>query len=63
MSGIWHPFTQHALAPEPPLIARGEDAWLITEDGRRILDGISSWWVTTHGHNHPRIMAAIREQT
>ena len=63
MSGIWHPFTQHALAPPPPLIARGEGAWLITDDGRRILDGISSWWVTSHGHNHPRIMAAIRAQT
>ena len=63
MSGIWHPFTQHALAPPPPLIARGEGALLITEDGRRILDGISSWWVTAHGHNHPRIMAAIRAQT
>jgi adenosylmethionine-8-amino-7-oxononanoate aminotransferase len=63
MSAIWHPFTQHALAPPPPVIARGEGAWLVTEDGRRILDGISSWWVTTHGHNHPRIMAAIRAQT
>jgi adenosylmethionine-8-amino-7-oxononanoate aminotransferase len=60
---VWHPFTQHALAPPPPVIARGEGAWLITQDGRRILDGISSWWVTAHGHNHPRIMAAIREQT
>ena len=63
MSNVWHPFTQHALAPPPPVIARGEGAWLITDDKRRILDGISSWWVTTHGHNHPRIMAAIREQT
>jgi adenosylmethionine-8-amino-7-oxononanoate aminotransferase len=63
MSAIWHPFTQHALAPPLPMIARGEGAWLIAEDGRRILDGISSWWVTTHGHNHPRIMAAIRAQT
>ena len=63
MSSVWHPFTQHALAPPPPLIARGEGAWLITDDGRRILDGISSWWVTAHGHNHPRIMAAIRAQT
>jgi len=62
MSSVWHPFTQHALAPPPPLIARGEGAWLITDDGRRILDGISSWWVTAHGHNHPRIMAAIRAQ-
>jgi adenosylmethionine-8-amino-7-oxononanoate aminotransferase len=63
MSGVWHPFTQHALAPPPPVIARGEGAGLITDDKRRILDGISSWWVTTHGHNHPRIMAAIRAQT
>jgi adenosylmethionine-8-amino-7-oxononanoate aminotransferase len=63
MSTVWHPFTQHALAPPPPVIERGEGAWLVTDDGRAILDGISSWWVTTHGHNHPRIMAAIRAQT
>jgi len=63
VSGIWHPFTQHALAPAPLPVAKGEGAWLILNDGRRILDGISSWWVTTHGHNHPRLMAAIREQT
>jgi adenosylmethionine-8-amino-7-oxononanoate aminotransferase len=63
LNRVWHPFTQHALQPPPPSIARGEGAWLTTEDGRRLLDGISSWWVTTHGHNHPRIMTAIREQT
>jgi adenosylmethionine-8-amino-7-oxononanoate aminotransferase len=63
LSRVWHPFTQHALAPEPPVIAAGEGAWLSTADGRRILDGISSWWVTTHGHNHPVLMAAIRQQT
>ena len=63
MSTVWHPFTQHALAPPPPVIERGEGAWLVRDDGRHILDGISSWWVTTHGHNHPRIMAAIRAQT
>src|SRR4029453_8294484 len=36
---------------------------LETADGRRIIDAISSWWVTTHGHRHPRIMRAIAEQT
>lgn len=35
---------------------------LYTSDGRRIVDAISSWWVTTHGHCHPRIVAAIAEQ-
>ena len=61
-SPVWHPFTQHALGPAPSLIARGEGAWLETADGTRILDAISSWWVITHGHRHPRIVAAIKTQ-
>lgn len=60
-SAVWRPFTQHAVEPEPPLIARSEGAWLHAADGRAILDAISSWWVTTHGHRQPKIMAAIRE--
>jgi adenosylmethionine-8-amino-7-oxononanoate aminotransferase len=43
-------------------IARAEGAWLETADGARIFDGISSWWVVTHGHNHPRIVSAIQKQ-
>ena len=62
-SRIWHPFTQHGLREPIPLVTRAEGAALFTADGRRIIDGISSWWVTTHGHCHPRIMAAIAEQT
>lgn len=61
-SPVWHPFTQHGLEAPIPLIARAEGAALYTRDGRRIIDAISSWWVTTHGHGHPRIMAAIAEQ-
>ncbi|HML42976.1 adenosylmethionine--8-amino-7-oxononanoate transaminase [Hyphomicrobium zavarzinii] len=61
-STVWHPFTQHGAEPNATMIARGEGAWLETEDGRRILDGISSWWVVTHGHRHPAIVAAIHEQ-
>lgn len=61
-SPVWHPFTQHALQPDATLIDRGEGAWLTTPDGRRILDGISSWWVVTHGHRHPAIVAAIKAQ-
>jgi adenosylmethionine-8-amino-7-oxononanoate aminotransferase len=62
MSAIWHPFTQHGLNEPIPLVERAEGAALYTRDGRRVIDGISSWWVTTHGHNHPRIVAAIRDQ-
>lgn len=62
-SPVWHPFHQHGLEEDIPLVTRGEGAVLYTADGRRVIDAISSWWVTTHGHNHPRIMAAVREQT
>ena len=59
---IWHPFTQHGLGEPIPEIARAAGASLWTRDGARIVDAISSWWVTTHGHCHPRIAAAIGEQ-
>jgi adenosylmethionine-8-amino-7-oxononanoate aminotransferase len=62
-SPVWHPFHQHGLEEPIPLVTHGEGAALFTADGRRVIDGISSWWVTTHGHCHPRIMAAIRAQT
>ena len=59
---IWHPFTQEALDPAPLRIARAQGAYLYTEDGRRLIDGISSWWVSIHGHCHPAIVSAIAEQ-
>ena len=62
-SPVWHAFTQHGLNEDIPMIARAEGAALFGADGRRYVDAISSWWVTTHGHCNPRIMAAIREQT
>jgi adenosylmethionine-8-amino-7-oxononanoate aminotransferase len=49
-------------APAPLPIVRGEGAYLYTEDGRRLLDGISSWWVNIHGHSHPRLNAALAVQ-
>lgn len=61
-SPVWHPFTQHGLEPAMLPIARAEGAWLESTDGRRIFDGISSWWVITHGHRHPKIIRAIAEQ-
>jgi adenosylmethionine---8-amino-7-oxononanoate aminotransferase len=60
---IWHPFTQEALDPPPIRIVKAEGVYLYTDDGRRLIDGISSWWVNPHGHGHPAIMAAIVEQT
>lgn len=59
---IWHPFTSLKDAPEPILIERGEGIYLITPDGRKIMDAISSWWVNLHGHSHPVIADAVAEQ-
>jgi len=61
-SPVWHPFTQHGLEEPIPLVTYAEGAALFTDGGRRVVDAISSWWVTTHGHAHPRIAAAIAEQ-
>ena len=61
---LWHPCTQmhdHQTVPMVP-IARGEGAWLIGTDGRRYLDGISSWWTNLFGHANPRLAAALAEQ-
>jgi adenosylmethionine---8-amino-7-oxononanoate aminotransferase len=61
---LWHPFTQQrGWAEEHPVIVeRGEGTDLIDVDGRRYIDGVSSLWCTVHGHRHPRIDAAVRDQ-
>ncbi|HOI52065.1 MAG TPA: adenosylmethionine--8-amino-7-oxononanoate transaminase [Azonexus sp.] len=69
-AAVWHPCTQmrhHADQASPahlPLvpIARGAGPWLYDFDGKRYLDGISSWWTNLFGHAEPRINAALREQ-
>ena len=43
-------------------ISHGRGAWLFDADGRRYLDGISSWWVNLFGHANPRINAALKDQ-
>ena len=52
---------QHETYPLIP-IARGDGVWLTDTDGKRYLDGVSSWWVNLFGHNNPRIKEAIKQQ-
>ena len=52
----------NADAPPPLPIARAKGVYLYTEDGRKILDGISSWWVNIHGHSHPKLNEALAAQ-
>ncbi|MCH2111256.1 MAG: aminotransferase class III-fold pyridoxal phosphate-dependent enzyme, partial [Planctomycetes bacterium] len=58
----WHPYTQHGLEPEPLAVVKAEGASLHLADGRKLIDGISSWWACLHGHCHPTISKAIGEQ-
>ncbi len=61
---VWHPFTQQqAWADEDaPVVERAEGCTLWDTDGRHYIDGVSSLWCNVHGHRHPRIDAAVREQ-
>ncbi|MDQ1641541.1 MAG: adenosylmethionine---8-amino-7-oxononanoate aminotransferase [Actinomycetota bacterium] len=61
---LWHPFTQHSVwaDDEPLVIDRAEGMYLYDTDGKAYLDGVSSLWVTVHGHRVPEIDAAVRAQ-
>ncbi len=59
---IWYPFSQAKTAIEPLKVKAAQGVWLELEDGRRIIDCISSWWVNLYGHAHPKIAQAIFQQ-
>jgi adenosylmethionine---8-amino-7-oxononanoate aminotransferase len=61
---VWHPFTQQQgwSEEEPLVIERGEGSYLFDSEGRRYLDGTAALWCNVHGHRHPVIDAAVREQ-
>ncbi|HPD82209.1 MAG TPA: adenosylmethionine--8-amino-7-oxononanoate transaminase [Alphaproteobacteria bacterium] len=58
----WHPFTQHQVEPDPPVIVKAKGASLFDEQGNEILDMISSWWTCIHGHAHDEISQALADQ-
>lgn len=59
---VWHPY--NALPSKTPILAvkRTDKTKIILEDGRELIDGMSSWWSAIHGYNHPRLNAALKEQ-
>jgi len=61
---LWHPFTQQrGWEQEEPLVVAGADrCWLFDADGRRYIDGVSSLWCTVHGHRHPVLDLAVKDQ-
>jgi adenosylmethionine-8-amino-7-oxononanoate aminotransferase len=63
-SYIWHPFTQMQewLVEDPVIISRGDGHYLIDDQGRKYLDGVSSLWCNVHGHHKKEIDDAIKDQ-
>ena len=60
---IWHPYA--SLGPNAPrvrMVDRAEGLEIILDDGRRLIDAVSSWWCVAHGHRHPAIVEAMRRQ-
>ncbi|EKO14679.1 adenosylmethionine--8-amino-7-oxononanoate transaminase [Leptospira kirschneri] len=59
---IWYPFTLQFEPDSPLKIERAKGEFLYDELGNSYIDGISSWWVSIHGHNHPKIVQAVKNQ-
>ncbi len=61
-TNLWLPYTQMQTAPEPLRVLSTNGCKIILEDGRELIDGISSWWSACHGYNHPHIVAEMEKQ-
>ncbi len=59
---IWQPYAQAKIAPEPLPVSHTDGCHIVLADGRRLIDGISSWWCIPHGHNHPHLVEAAKRQ-
>ena len=58
----WHPYAPVPMTLPPVPVAGAEGAELVLADGRRVVDGMSSWWAAIHGYRHPVLDAAVRDQ-
>jgi adenosylmethionine---8-amino-7-oxononanoate aminotransferase len=58
---VWHPYTSLREETPPLPVVAAQDEFLHLADGRRVIDGISSWWTILHGHRHPPLMQALAE--
>ncbi len=59
---IWHPYTAIPADPAPYPVESADGVYLAFRDGRRVIDGMSSWWSVIHGYNHPLLNQAAHQQ-
>ena len=59
---IWHPYSTTTNPLETFGVVGADGVYLHLNDGRRVIDGMSSWWCMVHGYNHPQMNAALKKQ-
>jgi len=59
---IWHPYTSMVAPLSVYPVSSAQGVYLTLHDGRRLVDGMSSWWAAIHGYNHPVLNEAINRQ-
>lgn len=61
-NSVWMPYSQMKTSPLPSPVVQTEGVHLILDDGRKLIDGLASWWTACHGYNHPHIAAEVVRQ-
>lgn len=59
---LWHPYAPTPAQMDPLPVASASGVYLTLTDGRRLIDAMSSWWAAAHGHSHPALVAAAKNQ-
>lgn len=61
-TSLWLPYAQMQTVPDPLAVSRTQGSCIYLEDGRKLIDGIASWWSAAHGYYHPHIIAEMQKQ-
>ncbi len=59
-SAVWPPYARFDADALP--VVRASGVRLTLADGRELIDGVANWWTACHGHSHPHLVEAVREQ-